>query len=293
MARNYSLLEHKVLSFFPRGSTFIWNDNTYNVLDSGKPRVSIGRGEPKTDCYIKAVNQSNKEELELKISCKLKGTNEFQENKITAPRAEEILGPDWRSIIIRTSKKIRYLFENHKNLNNPNGFRRNKKGHIILGWKLEIANKERHLSARLELSDQQIKDYIYKGKNLDEGKKNSQVNSKIIENSGVANYILITESEVINSTEDVLNQLEDIDDHQIKDHYLIFTSNGYRIRDNKTDGNRHLAVRIEWQADLRNQEIIPVIKYDSPLEPPSRSLDMKRIADLAMSKIPNYKDKYL
>lgn len=293
MAKNYSLLESKVLSFFPIGSHFNWNNNIYTVLVSGKPKVATGKGEPKTDCYIKAINQNNQEEIELKISCKLKDSNEFQENKISASRAEEILGPNWRSIIINTSTKIKNLFENHPNLNNPKGTSRNKLGHIILGWKLEIANKPRSLSAKLTLSDQDIRDYIYKGTNLEDRKRNAKVNNQVIENSGIANYILITESKDIKNKDDVLNQIETIDNHQIKEHYLIFTSNGYMIKRNTTDGNRFLAVRVEWQADLQSNELIPNIKYNSPLESPSRSKDMKKMADEAMLKIPNYKTRYI
>lgn len=292
MTNNYSKLEKKVLALFSVGSTFKFKQKTYKVLICGKPNSQSKGGEPKTDCYIQAIEQRKGEKIELKISCKLKKTNEFQENKISSKRAEELLGPKWEDVIVNTSTKIKNLFESHENLNNPEGFRRNKLGHVVLGWKLEVANKHRKLSAKLALSDKEIRDYIYKGINQEKEKKDAMVNGQIIKNSGVANYILVTETEDIKTSNDVISQMEDIDNHIINDHYLIFTSNAYRIQVNKTDGNRPLAVRVEWNADLQKQEITPTIKYDSPLKSPSTSNDMKKMVDIALSKLPGYKDKY-
>lgn len=290
MSKNYAKLESTVLSQFTEGQKIQYENKEFLVLFSGKPKTNEG-GEPKTDCYIKLKDLSNEEIHEYKISCKLKSSNEFQENKVKAERAEEILGPDWENIIIKTSKKIEHLFK-EKELNNPKGLKRNKYGHLVLGWKMEIASKKRTLSAKLELSEQKIKDYIYKGINQKEIKKNSYINNIQVKNSGIANYILITEIEDVNNSKDVLDKIIDIDKHQIDTHYLIFTANTYNINKpkNKTDGNRSLAVRIEWE--FKNNELYPNIKYDSPLTPPSCSNDMRTLVDKILEEHPNLKDEY-
>lgn len=291
MSKNYAKLENTVLSQFTEGQKIQYQNKEFLVLLSGKPKTNKG-GEPKTDCYIKLKDLSNEKIHEYKISCKLKSSNEFQENKVKAERAEEILGPDWENIIIKTSKKIEHLFK-EKELNNPKGLKRNKHGHLVLGWKIEIASKKRTLSAELELNEQKIKDYIYKGTNQKEIKKNSYINDIQIKDSGIANYMLITEIEDINNPKDVLDKIVDIDKHQIDTHYLIFTANTYSINKpkNKTDGNRSLAVRIEWE--LKNDKLYPNIKYDSPLTPPSNSNDMRKIVDKILEEHPNLKDEYL
>lgn len=291
MQKNYAKLENTVLSQFIENQKIQYQNKEFLVLLSGKPKTNKG-GEPKTDCYIKLKDLSNEKIHEYKISCKLKSSNEFQENKIRAERAEEILGPNWKNIITKTSTKIDNLFK-ERPLNNPNGYKQNKYGHLVLGWKIEIASKERLLSAELELSEQKIKDYIYKGTNQKEVKKNSYINNIKVKDSGIANYILIAEIEDINSPKDVLDKIIDIDKHKIKKHYLIFTGNTYNVNKpkNKTDGNRSLAVRIEWE--LKNDELYPNIKYDSPLTPPSNSKDMRKIIDKIFEKHPRLKDKYL
>lgn len=291
MSKNYAELENTVLSQFTEGQRIQYQNKDFLVLLSGKPKTNKG-GEPKTDCYIKLKDLSNEEIHEYKISCKLKSSNEFQENKVKAERAEEILGPDWENIIIKTSKKIEHLFK-EKEVNNPKGLKRNKYGHLVLGWKIEIASKERTLSAELELSEQKIKDYIYKGTNQKEVKKNSYINNVQVKDSGIANYMLITEIEDINEPKDVLDRIIDIDKHKIDTHYLIFTAHTYSINKpkNKTDGNRSLAVRIEWE--LKNDKLYPNIKYDSPLTPPSNSNGMRKIIDEILEEHPNLKDEYL
>ena len=292
MIKNYAKLENTVLSQFIEGQKIQYQNKEFLVLLSGKPQTNKG-GEPKTDCYIKLKDLSNEVIQEYKISCKIKSSNEFQENKVKAERAEEILGPDWENIIIKTSRKIDYLFEDkEKSLNNPEGLKRNKHGHLVLGWKMEIASKKRTLSAELELSHEKIKDYIYKGTNQKEIKKDSYINNIQVKNSGVANYILITEIDDISDSKDVLDKIIDINEHKIDTHYLIFTANTYSINKpkNKTDGNRSLAVRIEWE--FKNNKLHPNIKYDTPLTPPSNSNHMRMLVDKILEEHPNLKDEY-
>ncbi|TDM07719.1 hypothetical protein [Macrococcus lamae] len=290
MSKNYSVFETRVLSLFSLNTIFSYQNIEYKVIKSGKPRPYRGGGECKTDCYILLEDTNSGLQKELKISCKIRSSNEFQENKISAGRAKEIFGPQWESIIETHAKSLENNFKNIT-LNNPQGRGRLRYGHIILGWKLEIASKARTLSKKLELPKQTIIEYIYKGINQTQEKKDSVIDSRIIKESGVANYILVADLDEILTIEDVLNNMTYLDNYIIKDHYLIFTSNSYNIGKNKTDGNRPLAVRVEWS--YKDEELIAEIKFDNPLSEISKSLPMKKKVDEILNHNPHIKELYI
>lgn len=293
-----SEFEDLVRKQFIVGEKFIWEGDVYEVLVSGKPTPSVGSGEPKTDCFI-ILKKNNDKSLQYKISCKLKGKAEFQENKIKAERAEQIFGLDWQKIIQGKAEEIREKFIS-QGKNYPDGHGRVKRGHLILGWKLEIESKysPRSLSRPLDLDEQEIRDKIYKGINLDEGKRNSKVNGLIYEGSGVANYMLVSQAEEIKSPCDVLDRIIDIDDYEIIPHHIIFTSNSYRVNPPSTDSNRPLAVRVVWSApesiggEISPLDLIPKIEFDHPLAGNSNSNSMRHYVDLIFEKFPEIKSKY-
>jgi len=278
---NYSILEKKVISIFQRENHFTFNNNFYKLVTVGKPRARKG-GECKTDVYVLGINTLTSESLELKISCKLHSTNEFQENKFTPTSAENLLGKDWANIVQKTALNIKEKFYNTK-LIGPNGYGRTKEPFVTLGWKLEVTTKSRNLSSKISLSDKEIQDYVYKGTNQPDEKKHAYVNGEKITDSGIAEFLLITELDQITSTEDIIRQLIPISDYKVPDTYLVFTANNYRIPVNKTDGNRYLAVRIEWE-NINNQ-LTPFILFDHPLQDNSRSNDMKKLVDLSLDNL--------
>lgn len=278
--KTYGKLEHKVISLFSPGTKFNWNNEDYTVVFSDKPQAK--GGEPKTDVYIRASKNTDSEKyIELKISCKLFGTNEFQENKITADRAKQIWGENWSNILTNAFKEIRDKFYNTE-VYFPLGSGRTKETQFTNGWKVEIASKSRKLSCPLNLTDQKIRDYIYKGTSLDDSKKNALVNGKIITNSGVAEYMLVTTPESINSTSDVLEKIILIDDYEIVPHYIVFTANNFRVLKNKSDGNRPLGVQVLWSADLVNNKMTHDIVFSHPLDPVYSG---KAISELTMKEI--------
>ena len=89
-----------------------------------------------------------------------------------------------------------------------------------------------------------IKDYIYKGINQTSDKKDAVVNGRVVPDSGVADYLLVTCKENIKTANDVIEQMELIDNVDIGDTYFIFTANNYR-----TDVKRQM-VRELWQLEL-------------------------------------------
>lgn len=271
-------LEQRIIDVFRECKTFNFNGVNYVVDIIGKPRPSIG--ECKTDVYVHAHDNTRRSSLELKISVKDESTNEFQANKLTANDASNIFGKDWANIISRASKSIRKEFEKR-----PLIFAKRKNptqaNSITLGWKLEIASKGRKLSAKIPLEIQEIRDYVFKGTQLDNDKKNAKVDNQMIINSGVADYILLANINNINTTNDIISKLKPINNYNPPEIYLIFTANNYRTRDDKTDGNRSLAVQIEWVCE--NGKLTPKFKYDNPLKKTGQ--DMKSILLKALSSL--------
>jgi hypothetical protein len=107
--KNYGKLENTIIEIFNREGSFTMNNIKYNVLLVGKPRPASG--ECKTDVLIIGEDKfSNK--IQLKISVKTKSSNEFQENKVTAEKAEAYFGTDWKEIIIAATKSISHEFQN-------------------------------------------------------------------------------------------------------------------------------------------------------------------------------------
>lgn len=139
-----------------------------------------------------------------------------------------------------------------------------KPNSITLGWKLEIASKPRALSVKAPLTEKQIKDFVYKGTNQSIEKKNAYINGQFIENSGVADFLLITEIDEINSTKDIIDKLIFIDNANLPETYLIFTANNYRTEEDSADGPRPLAVYIHWKCI--NNKLSHQIVYDYPLQ---------------------------
>ncbi|WP_252244039.1 hypothetical protein [Clostridium sp. ZBS14] len=257
--KKYSKLEQKIITIFNTEGSFIFNNTHYDVINVDKPTTSTG--ECKTDVYV-CGKSSNNQIVELKISVKTESSNEFQENKATASKMEAYFGSDWSNIIIKASKSISEKFKNLP-LIYVSGKYPTKPNSITLGWKLEIASKPRKLCSPLPLTDKEVRDYVYKGTNLSEDKKNAFINGNVVPNSGVADYLLVTELDKVNSTTDIINQINLIDNIELSDCYIIFTANNYRTKEDKADGKRSLAVYINWKCI--NNKLVPEIKYNSPL----------------------------
>lgn len=259
--RQYGKLEEHIINVFQRDRKFIFQNMLHEVLLVGKPRPQNAGGECKTDVFVRAKEQVSGAVKDIKISVKTVN-KEFMGNKLKASDLEAYIGPGWEKVVIEATTSLREKFEKSTLLyatrKHPTC-----KNSITVGWKLEIADRERSLSVPIPLTDQEIRDYIYKGSNLSQEKKNSQVGGTIIDESGVANYIITTSVEKITSANDVIEQMIDIDRADIGDTYFIFTANNYRTDVDKADGPRSLAVRIEW--GLVNNKLVPNFCYDEPL----------------------------
>ena len=108
------------------------------------------------------------------------------------------------------------------------------------------------------------------------------VEGEIIEDSGIAEYLLVTEIEDIASANDVMKQIKLIDEIDVKDTYMIFTANNYRTDEDKADGKRPLAVRVKWKCV--NGKLTPSYHYDKPLQYTGEG-DMAPLAREAMKQL--------
>lgn len=249
--------ERRILAFMTEGTEFVFQDKKYRVIFFGKP--TCHKGEPKTDIYILAESEHDK--TEIKISYK-KENADFIENKMSAERAEQLFGTDWEGIIEQSTTAIRDRFE-ERMLIYKNKYRRTEKGAITLGWKFELLNKNSgDLSGKMLLTEEQVID-VYAGSNLSEDKRNAMVCGQVIENSGIANYILMDED--VHSAQDVIDKMIPITEY-VKLHpdiYFACKALNYRTFAEKWDGDRPLSVQVFWDAE--ENKLVPKLVYDKPL----------------------------
>ena len=240
--------EQSIEKLFPKNSNFTFAGKQYRVIISGKPRPK--KGECKTDIYIKAIDKNN-EEIELKISVK-QSNADFLENKISYNRAIEIFGKDMLSIIKASLFNLRIVFEEDC-LVYFSSFGRTRAHTMKLGWKFELMNKlNGEKSGLIIMSDEQKMD-VFAGINLPKDKRDCKVDDILIKDSGIANYIIIKDKDVLTQKEclDSLISIEEYSKNQ--DIFFACKALNYRFDENKWDGPRPLAVFVEWYLNENNQ----------------------------------------
>lgn len=255
---NYSGLEQHVINAFNNCGSLTWKGSVYSEIRAFKPTTSSG--ECRTDTYVSLMNAGVEVDV-IKISIK-KNDAEFMANKLTAQDAESLLGSDWSAILRESINSIRNEFINKK------VFFLKPKGdptdiNFTLGWKLEIANKPRTLSAPLALSKRETADKIFRGTGQPDYRKHAFINGQTVLNSGIADYLLEGNEGSFIDAQSILNSLQDLSNYIPSDIYLIFTANNYRIKANKADGPRTLAVCISWEVE--GNQIRPRFIFDQPL----------------------------
>ncbi len=261
MTVTFGEAERQILKLFPSGRSFFYDGVEYIVRFSGKP--TCRKGEPKTDIYV--LTESVIGIREFKISFK-KNNADFLENKINAERARQLFGTEWGLVISNATSAMQKDFATRP-LIYRHSFRRTKAGAITLGWKFELLNVGRgQLSGDMLLSRSQVID-VYSGTNLQEDKRDAAVNGKIIPNSGIANYILFEGKDKSPATaQEAINMLISVEEYVEKHPKIYFACKAlnYRTRENKYDGNRPLAVYVDW--DVQNGKMVSRLVYDTPLQ---------------------------
>lgn len=253
--------ENRIRNLFSVGTSFEFEGCNYEVLKCAKPRPSSG--ECKTDIYLLVRSFVNNEKREIKISIKQKNAD-FLENKMSYERAIEIFGNSADDILRAAVNSIEDNF-NQQKLVYFNKFGKTEANTIKLGWKFELTNKKQgDLSGEILLTREQVED-VYFGINLPEDKKNSMIDNELIENSGVANYILVVDSNEQYTLETCLQSLTSKEDFLNVPQTLYFACKAlnYRADKNKWDGDRPLSVYVDWK--LRNGKLKGKLITDSPL----------------------------
>ena len=257
----FSEYERSLLNLFSKNKCFYFEGSQYRVIFADKPTCSSG--EPKTDVFVRCADINTGVERDIKISYK-KNNADFLENKMKAERAEELFGGNWRETISSATKRLKDAFKNRQLIFKSRGVRV-EEGSITLGWKFEIVNRESgDLSNEIILTEEQKQD-VDSGINLDEDKRNSVVNGEIVSNSGVADYILMTDrlidvQYVIDNIVSIKNYVKD------KRFYFACKALNYRTLYNppKCDGNRPLAVQVDWS--VVDGKLVSSLDFDHPLE---------------------------
>lgn len=245
------LIEKNIIEMFPLNKQVNYNKQEYYVDCCAKPTYPNGEG--KTDIYLRLKNKNNTEEVKISI----KNTNaDFLENKLNSKRAEIIFGKNWSNIITNVASSIKEAFIKRQ-LYYPEKTGRVSAGSYTMGWRLDILNKNSgQLSCPVVFTKKQ-KEEIFLGTNLSDEKRNGFVFGKVIENCGIANRILL-KAELYQTAQQVLDALILIDDYN-PDLFLAFKAVNYRSIEDKIDGNRPLAVWVDWSQEK------PEIIFDSPL----------------------------
>ena len=258
MSATFGDAERYICGLFKVGNKFRYEGICYEIQVVGKPTCS--RGEPKTDVYVNAV--SSRGNKEFKISFK-KQNADFLENKTNSERAEQLFGAEWQNIIFTATLTLQGEFESRP-LIYKQKYRRTEAGSITLGWKFELLNVDSgQLSGDMLLNRDQVVD-IYAGTNLTDDKRNASVNGTIIYNSGIANFILFEERRP-RTVQEAVDSLITVDDYVDHNPYVYFACKAlnYRTFYDKYDGNRPLAVFVDW--NVVNGKLVSELVYDTPL----------------------------
>jgi len=259
--RDYKELENHIIYICNDKTNIVFKNVEYELSKAGRPIVR-GNGECKTDVLIRLYKHADNLDNFVDIKISIKQSNaEFLANKLKPIDAENLFGEDWKNIVIQSVETIKDKFEGKKltATSKKNGKR------YTLGWRLEVANKSRVLASKLQIPKQEIIDVIYKGKSLSDDKKNAYVFESEVKNSGVADFLLEGNKADFESIEDVLNKIQEMDSLNVDNVHLIFTaSNYFPDKDSKIEGNRYLAVYVDW--DVIDNELKSSIVFDQPLK---------------------------
>lgn len=255
---NFGETERTIKRLFTETEEFEYEGIKYTVLKCGKPMPC--KGECKTDVYVLALDERGIQK-EFKTSVK-QSDADFLENKITLERAIEILGEEAQDIIEESISKIRRVFEEDY-LVYFNRYKRTEALCLKMGWKFEFINKPGgEKCGIIELTDQQKID-IYAGTNLSQDKKNCSVNGDVIRDSGVANHIINVDAPNM-GLDYYLSIMQPIEDFaKEQDIYFACKALNYRCSKNKWDGNRPLAVYVNWKFD--NEKLKGELIFEKPL----------------------------
>ena len=291
MAKAYIKAEEKVINIFAPGTNFTFKSENYTTELAQKPKTNT-LGDCKTDVYILAKSNRNSEKIDLKISIK-KNNADFLENKMRANRAKVIFGDNYKSTIESLTTSVAKDFEE------ANLIYFDKKGNtnpcsITLGWRFEVINsKDASRSGLLNFTNKQLLE-VYSGPKLEEKKRNAEIDGKIVENSGVAEFMLKPDTLITNSAQDVIDNLTPISQYITNTKvYFVCKALNYRVLPSynfKIEGNRSMSVYVDWKIKKKfcffgRKYLSGKLIFNDPLEKKGNFLASKLAGCLAELEI--------
>ena len=199
-------VEKYIESRFKVGSQVFIDDKDYTVIETAKPSSGDG-GEGKTDVYV-ALKDDNDSLKELKISIKKYNAGHW-ENKISTDRFNSIFKYHPEEAV-KVLDNISQVIKEKRTAFDDIG---SKKKSVTLGFRLDAVQKPRVLSTDIKIHPD-IQKEILSGANLSDGKRDSYVNGKKVEGSGVANYLLkLDPDDSFEEGDDVIDKFIPIDDY--------------------------------------------------------------------------------
>lgn len=278
----FSQTEQAIRELFVEGVKFKFDGIEYTVeKDSVKPTVTSKGGECKTDVYFVASHSN--EHKEFKISVKQSNAN-FLENKISYERAKELLGASTDEILRTSIQQVLSNFQ-EQNLVYLSAGERTQAKVIKLGWKFELLNVgSGKLAGTVNLTHDQVLD-VYSGSNLPQDKKDALINGSSVRNSGIANYMMVVDPDRDLTIEYCVENMSKMEDYIAQHPQIFFACKAlnYRLTDGKWDGDRPLAVYVDWK--IKDNKITASLNYNTPLQTKGNAVGNQVKAILKQLKI--------
>ena len=240
--------EERLIELLKEGTKILYREQERTIILCGRPIYHSGEG--KTDIYVLLDDGT-----ELKISVK-QSNADFLQNKITKKWYDDNIG-DY-SILQNAINKLKPNFLKRQ-VFYPEKVGHIKKNSYTMGFRFDIINKSSgKFCTNLELTSAQKEEILY-GINLPQEKRTVKVKDRLIKDSGVANCLLLN-SESKTTAQEIIDSLSYAKDYK-DEMYATFRAVNYRMDEDKIDGDRALAVYVNWN-NLKEYEMI----FDAPLK---------------------------
>ena len=263
--------EVNIIKIFKNRPVFYYRGSLYRLLKCGKPRVQRGKGEPKTDVYVKYL-VDEKEFIEIKISLKQTDYN-FLENKLNLERFEVIVGKgNGTKMAEELVKSI--LNQDLEGFMNDVKLEYNAIRHpgempcvrCTTGYRLDITNKpngKRSFPLNLSLKE---KMEVFTGATLEERKRDAVVDGTIIKNSGIANVMLEMDVNGNETPQEILDACRSLSEASFYDDFELYaTLKAVNYYSNGKYETRPLIVSVEYSYHVLTKTREPRFIIKNPL----------------------------
>lgn len=248
----YMQKENSVLGLFKEGEIVEHAGRSYLVKTADKPFAQDNRGEPKTDVYILLEDRMSGEPKEIKISYK-SANYQFLENKMSGNRFSSIFteeeGDEIMALLPQNDRVNREFEISTSALLNEDS-------RLTLGYRLDIMASDASGYMPITVSEETMTE-ILGGAKLEETKRNGIIHGREVENSGVADHILVGDD--FEDANDALSKVVPISEYVKEDSNRVIALAPKAVnmiphrakhfggdKAKPWDGNRPLAISLNW-----------------------------------------------